>query len=496
MAELSYLEFQQLLIHYYLQNMLFLQTESYSIRTGKQKKKEFTNNLTQKRRANVLKNKLFKSKFKLLSPEPTQNDFLNLSRYKQNDISDDETIVSAEDKLSLTKFESLPLLKIEKDNDSILRNDGLMKFDYFPLPIVQTNGKLIFINLSIPILQQDTNGIGQNITNKSFILTPFHDLYQFYKQKQYITNGYVIIRHDTKTLKLTNHYLLSTENPIETIILKYEATHNFNLIETENTVIPLNQLPNWRILILYQNQIKQRQLKLINFSKFLTKNNTIHIILNDRSILMFDLNSGLLTIPFHNTCMHRTDFHKIEYDKFSKMLCFKMLFLEEITVFVKQINYDCIRFIDTVNDWNNDTFNFFSKKNMYIHKEIIYNDVILYANKIKYNDDKSQSILILYYDRFEIYKKIHKHKVRTYLNNNFDLKYKLILSAKWYDVCFPEKNHFVDKDKTDWFLLCISYIIRDGIEVVKNPKFIKFSSETILEKQLWFKYIHYLKIII
>ncbi|OBA28541.1 hypothetical protein HANVADRAFT_120512 [Hanseniaspora valbyensis NRRL Y-1626] len=348
----------------------------------KTKKKEFTNNSTQKRRASVLKNKLFKSKLKLLSPEPTHNDFLNLSKYKQNDIFDHESIVSAEDKLSLTKFESLPLLKSEKDNNSILKNDRSMKFDYFPLPIVQTNGKLIYINLSIPILQQDTNGIDG--VEKTFILTPFHDLYQFYKQKQYITNGYVIIRHDTKTLKLTNHYLLSTKNPIETIILNYQNTYNFNLIETENTIIPLNQLPNWKILILYQNQINQRQLKLINFSKFLTKNNTIHIILNDRSLLMFDLNSGLLTIPFHNTCMHRTDFHKIEYDNFLKILCFKMLFLEEITVFVKQINYDCMRFIDTVNDWNGDNFNFFEKKIICIYTKKLF-IMMLFFMQIKSN---------------------------------------------------------------------------------------------------------------
>lgn len=491
MLELPRLYFNNLLIDVYLQSVSklkkqckFMPTSDVNIIAAQKQETNF-NHRYKNNTHNLLKPHGVSIKLKILDPEPIDNNLFHSDDkhiFKRRDDCCKSSFIN-EKAIPSTPTSSWKLFKHHRSKPEKFTENLELDIDHYPLPIITKAAQLAHIYLTLPKCF-----INEREANRS-MLTPFLDFFYFYQQIQLGKTFYVVIQHGTRSLKISHHYILTTINPLELVLRSYSKNYTVNLLQTEIISIPLIQIPNWKYIVLYETQKANGHLKLVNFKNYLKQNNSIQISLYDKSKLIFDLNLGILIIPNHKTCMHRNSFHELEYNKLLSQLAFKMMFLEEIVILTYP-NKDCTKFVKEVNCWSN---HFEDKSNMYIYKSVKFNDSILYANDVIYFNE--ECFMILYYNRFELYKKNYKHRIRSYLNNSLDLKFKLIFSAKWNDVCSSEQE-LNNIDKPCWFLLCVSYIRGDGLIVLNNPKFFNFASETVLQKRKWLQYVYYLKIVV
>lgn len=488
MLELSRINFNQLVIDGYLKSVSKLPTldKRRQISDVEEQKEEiFKNHHTNIANAS-LKSPRLCTKLKLLEPEPITKILFNSADTQilqsRNDLS--ESFLKDKQKISSKNLSSWKIIKLQKLQPENFSERLNLNPDFYPLPIITKGANLSYIYLDP--LRCFNNKREVHIS----ILTPFYDLLYFYQQIQFGKTLYVVIQHGTKSIKLSHRYILTTKNPIQLVLMSYSKNYTVDLLQTDVISIPLVQIPNWKLIVLYETQKANGRLKLVNVRNYMKQNKTIQITMQDKSQLIFDLNMGMLIIPYHKTCMHRSNFHKIEYNKVLSILIFKMLFLEEIVILTHPSN-NCTDFVNEVNCWSTD---FENQSDIFIFENIKFNDSILYANDVIYNFNE-ECYLILYYNRFELYKKKYKHQIRTYLNNNLDLRFKLIFSAKWNDICSLEQE-LNNISNPYWVLLCVSYICGDGFSILNKPKYFNFTSETVLQKQKWLKYIYYLKIVV
>lgn len=505
MPRLTYGEYASLILHDYLQKLLFSSAQTEDRNSGcKVRKVRYRRKLNNRQ----LKFSQTRQDIRILLPEPLDKN-LQSDSYVANSADTFPTYdfwptLSKEDADILTEKHAskglyLPdsiifdetVLNLNTLDRSVLNSNALDKSGlttnkldakYYLLPVVSKDGKLKHVFLTFPIACSL-----QAILETNIWLTPHPDLLILLYQSQHPIHLYVAIRFGARTLKLSHEYILSHSNPIADIIELYSCWQ-YNLIKTEDTIVPISQIPNWKLLTLFAKQKKHPFLELIDYKNFLLPNQPQKILLSDDSVLTFDENSGILNIFSKGSAMHRSNFIGVHYIKRFSLLCFQMLLSDQVFIFLK-LDADATEFVENVNNWVDCRLD---KYKIYFYKKVSYDNFIIHSGMVQYND-KENFFLILYYDRLELYGVNRKHKIRFYLNNQVYLKYKLYLSAKWNDVCVL-RNEL--EESNEWFLTCISYIYENNAEVTNIPKVLRFCSENVLETKTWLSYIHYLKIVI
>ncbi|XBW36197.1 hypothetical protein QEN19_001777 [Hanseniaspora menglaensis] len=509
MSKLSASEFTDRIIEFYLKRISIHQSELDLLQSRKEEIDEARtirnekDKLTEKK---ILKNAIYNKpnkkdkilqtkKIRLLLPESLPVDLNNiLFDINRLNLKNEKSALSKSYKKQAKTLDYIKFATKEKHSNTFTYQNPIIKDtfdlqqppnDYFLLPVVDVKGNLKHLCLSF---SPANNKFG--ISNFENILTPFQDLYFLYYQSQRASNSYVIVQFETKTTRLTHDYILSNRNPFDSILSSSYNCKFFNLIKIDKKIIPLKQLPSWKILTLYYNQENPRYLSLINFENFLVLNDIIKIKLQLGKTLTFDLNSGVLNISNQQTCMHRSDFKHIEYNSLSPVLLFKMISTEDILICTES-NFDASETVQKINNWEN-----FRKQSpiLYMFEEIPSQNSILFAGKVKFDKIKD-CMLILYYNRFEVYREQSKHLIRSYLNKKLDLKYKLCFYTFWKNICLPPQ-YLQRSETTEWILISISYFKTNNLEVVNAPKVLKFGCESVSEKEKWLEYISYLKIVV
>ena len=435
------------------------------------------------------KNNGSKNKLNFLSPEPNNQRLLKNSsltdNLKLNEINNEESLIPA------------PSSKIILSSDNTENNNLVNKYSIDC--INYSNGcvyqkMVLYSNFdNCKNLYKNETITGKNIINSNSLLLLFysHCFISISENRHWQFN--VIFQHNTKTYTISYRYLLTEKNAVQLLMNSIPT----NLIQTDIAIIPIHQLSNnWKLIPLFERQIISRNLSFINFSSYLVPNNQIFLQIDmNKTFIIFDKNHGLLSIPFCKTLIHTADFHNIKYDLANKELVFSLKFMEKLSIPIFESNFNKIKtFINACNSWgkfDNQT----CSPNFKIYENINKSDKdILFVDKLIMNKNK-ECLVVLYHDRIEINKIVKKHNIRTYLNSNYLLKYKFILSANIKDVCF-ETSQYYSNDSLDFCIGLISYIQGNFITVYKNPKIITFTCKSISEKKIWLQYIDYLKIVI
>lgn len=443
-----------------------------------------------KTRRIISKNDSFRYRLQLLSPEPKVHS-LNIKEQQNSDI---KSVFFN----SSQSFDSARLSNLTVSNISVPGKPGNKKINIDCMNI-EENG--LYYKCTLFSDLSEAKQILRNINfEQKYTFNSNSLLLQFYIQcykDVYLNNqvygNKVIFQHDTKSISISHKYLLTNQDALLTLI----KDTSINLIQTDIATIPIHQLTAiWKIIPLFQRQCASRHLSLVTISSYLKPNNqaSLQIDIHKKSII-FDKNHGILFIPFLKTQMLTSDFHNVEYDATLNALLFSLKFMRKLCIRIHEQNIKKIEaFVNSCNFYKETTYqNTFSKLKVFENIEHSYKD-ILCVSKMILNKEK-ECLIMIFHDRIEISKIVKVHNFRTYLNNDYLLKYKFILSARIEDVCL-ETSQYHCKNSLDIVIGLISYIQGNYISVYKNPKVITLTCNSLTEKKNWIQYIDYLKIVI
>ena len=455
------------------------------------------NSMTNRKKTNgsktrriLSKNDSFRYRLKLLSPEPKVQ-FLNLEDQQKFDIKS----VCFDNSQS---FDSASLSNLAINNISV--HDKLQN-KKINIDCINIEGSGLYHKCTLlSDFSKATRFLNNGNLRQNYTFTSSSLLLQFYIQcykniyfDSQIYDNKVIFQHETKSISISHKFLLSNQDALLTLIKDISV----NLIQTDIATIPIHQLKAiWKVIPLFKRQFVSRHLSLVNINSYYTPNNQIclRIDIHKKSII-FDKNHGILFIPFLNTQMLTSDFHNVEYNSISNVLTFNLKFMRKICIPVHELDINKIEtFVDSCNTYKEINYqNTLSKFKVFENIENSYKD-ILCVSKMIINKEK-ECLVMIFHDRIEISKVVKVHNFRTYLNNDYLLKYKFILSARIEDICL-ETSQYYCKDSLDIVLGLISYIQGNYISVYKNPKVITLTCKSLAEKRNWIRYIDYLKIVI
>jgi hypothetical protein len=298
-----------------------------------------------------------------------------------------------------------------------------------------------------------------------------------------IYDNKVIFQHDTKSISISHRYLLTQQDVLLTLI----KDTSVNLIQTDIATIPIHQLTAiWKIIPLFKRQFVSRHLRLVNINSYYTPNNQIYLQIDiHKKSIIFDKNHGMIYIPFLNTQMLTSDFHNVEYNSISNVLTFNLKFMRKICIPVHELDINKIEtFVNSCNVYKEINYQNYSLEfKVFENIENSYKD-ILCVSKMIINKEK-ECLVMIFHDRIEISKIVKVHNIRTYLNNDYLLKYKFILSARIEDICLETSQYYCN-DSLDIVLGLISYIQGNYISVYKNPKVITLTCKSLAEKKIGF----------
>lgn len=445
---------------------------------------------TSKTRKLICKNDSLKYRLKFLSPEP---------KIEDANLEEQAKVNSKSVSLSYNQsFDSTILSNLNVNNSS---NQIKPQCEQFSIDCIYIDDNCSYHKCTLLSNFSEVKAILSNGKfEQKYLFNSNSLLLQFYIQcfRNIYFDGQshdnkVIFQHKTKSITISHKFLLKKKDAL----IKLANDISVNLVQTDIATIPIHQLThNWKVIPLFKRQFISRHLNLVKICSYHIPNNHIFLQIDVyKKCIIFDKNHGIVFIPFLNTQILTSDFHNVEYNSILNVLVFNLKFMRRTLIPVYEPDITKIEtFVNSCNIWKeiNDQ-NCSLKFKVFENIENSYKD-ILHVSKMIINKEK-ECLVVIFHDRIEISKAVKIHTFRKYLNNEYSLKYKFILSAKIEDICLKISQYHC-KDSLDIILGLISYIQGNYISVYKNPKVITLTCNSLAEKRNWIKYIDYLKIVI